>query len=295
MKHFEHIALSLALFAALLTGCSSPNASSARSPQRTTTNGTAKPPASGTRAQQPAATNPVPVIHVFVALCDNINQGIVPVSARLGNGEDPAQNLYWGAAYGVKTFFARSKDWSLAATIPNPQPAILERLVFKHRRERALLVADAYRGSEIKQATVDFLEAASGSAGETLTVQLDAAPVQFHTAGSARLVAYVGHDGLMDFSLPHHPQKKDDERRDAIILACASKNYFAAPLRETGANPLLWTTNLMAPEAYILERAVDGWLRRESGEQIRTRAAEVYHKYQNCGIKGARKLFSTGY
>ncbi|MEM6697149.1 MAG: hypothetical protein AAF599_02045, partial [Bacteroidota bacterium] len=41
-------------------------------------------------------------IHVFVALCDNVNQGIVPVPEHLGNGQDANSNLYWGAAYGVK-------------------------------------------------------------------------------------------------------------------------------------------------------------------------------------------------
>ena len=51
------------------------------------------------------------VIHVLVALCDNENQGIVPVPAHLGDGEDPKKNLYWGAAYGVKTFFSKSNDW----------------------------------------------------------------------------------------------------------------------------------------------------------------------------------------
>jgi len=33
------------------------------------------------------------VIYVVVALCDNVNQGIVPVAAHLGDGEDPAGNL----------------------------------------------------------------------------------------------------------------------------------------------------------------------------------------------------------
>jgi hypothetical protein len=43
------------------------------------------------------------MIHVFVALADNASQGIVPVSARLGNGEDPEHNLYrWGSAFGVE-------------------------------------------------------------------------------------------------------------------------------------------------------------------------------------------------
>jgi hypothetical protein len=45
------------------------------------------------------------VVHAFVALCDNKHQGIVPVPAILGNDDDPKNNLYWGAMYGVKTFF----------------------------------------------------------------------------------------------------------------------------------------------------------------------------------------------
>lgn len=44
-------------------------------------------------------------IHVFVALCDNANQGIVPVPESLGNGQDPKSNLYWGAIYGLKSYF----------------------------------------------------------------------------------------------------------------------------------------------------------------------------------------------
>jgi len=58
----------------------------------------------------PAQSSPFRTIHVFVALADNEHQGIVPVPARLGNGLDPAHNLYWGAAAGVKTFFSRSSD-----------------------------------------------------------------------------------------------------------------------------------------------------------------------------------------
>src|SRR5687767_1581214 len=58
-----------------------------------------------------APVNRTPVIHVFVALADNVNQGIVPVSATLGNGDNAATNLYWGAAFGIKTFFNKNKDW----------------------------------------------------------------------------------------------------------------------------------------------------------------------------------------
>ena len=238
-----------------------------------------------------APTNSIPVIHVFVALADNVNQGIVPVSANLGNGDNPATNLYWGAAFGIRTFFSRNKDWELLSVNPNPSAAILERCIFKHRRNQVLLVADAYRGNEISQTTWDFLEAAAGKPGE----KLKARDVEFHTAGSADLVAYIGHNGLMDFKLHANPKRRDDRQRRAIILACASKQYFSPSLQTSGATPLLWTTNLMAPEAYVLSAAIDGWLKKESDEQVRSRTAAAYNKYQNCGLRAANALFATGW
>jgi len=51
----------------------------------------------------------------------------------------------------------------------------------------------------------------------------------------------------------------------------------------------------MAPEAYTLKAAIDGWLLNETGTQIEERAAQTYHQYQKCGIKGARNLFTTGF
>ena len=113
--------------------------------------------------------------------------------------------------------------------------------------------------------------------------------------GGAQLITYIGHDGLMDFQPTSVSHKHDEEKRDAIILACASKNYFADALRPTGARPLLWTTNLMAPEAYVLSAAIDGWLNKETDEQIRLRAAKAYNRYQNCGLQSANKLFATGW
>jgi hypothetical protein len=242
--------------------------------------------------------NSVPVIHVFVALCDNVNQGIVPVSASLGNGDNPQTNLYWGAAFGIKTFFSKNKDWqpvnssSVSAKSPS---VVLDRVAFRHRRTGAFLVAEAYRGSYIRQATEDFLAAAAGERGEALTISFDGKSTDVYLGGSSALVTYIGHNGLMDFQLTSIPKKRDQEKREAIILACASKSYFADSLRAAGAKPLLWTTNLMAPEAYILSAAVDGWLNGESDEQIRLRAAKAYSAYQRIGLRGASGLFATGW
>lgn len=255
----------------------------------------ARPKSPNSEPVKVAARNSVPVVHVFVALCDNVNQGIVPVSASLGNGDNPATNLYWGAAFGVKTFFKKNKNWELVAEFQNPQPAIMERLIFKHKTSDVFLVADAYRGKEIRQTTVDFLEAAAGKPGEEISIKRQAGPASVNLAGSAEVVAYIGHDGLMDFTLTATPKKRDERKRQAIILACASKQYFSPALKNSGASPLLWTTNLMAPEAYVLSAALDGWLKQETDEQIRLRAAQAYHSYQKCGLKSAMNLFATGW
>jgi hypothetical protein len=51
----------------------------------------------------------------------------------------------------------------------------------------------------------------------------------------------------------------------------------------------------MAPEAYTLKSALDGWILRESNAQVRQRAAAAYQKYQKCSLGAARKLLTTGW
>lgn len=241
------------------------------------------------------ATHSAKTVHVFVALADNEHQGIVPTSTTLGNGEDPANNLYWGARYGVKSHFANSKMWMLVQRTVTPKDHVLERVVFQHRSTRALLVADAYRGKSIRQAIEAFLLAAAGGSPEDVTARINATNHTFGAGGRADLAVYVGHDGLMEFNIDNLPTQQDQRRHDVMVLACASKVYFREPVRKTGAHPLLWTTQLMAPEAYTLEAALEGWVRGETGEQIRERAAQAYNAYQKCGIRGARALFVTGW
>jgi hypothetical protein len=113
--------------------------------------------------------------------------------------------------------------------------------------------------------------------------------------GEASLLAYVGHDGLMDFALGERFQGPAQNPRQAIILACISKRYFGEHLRATGAAPLLWTTGLMAPEAYTLKAALNGWVLRERPEQIQEKAAAAYDAYQKCGLNAARRLLVTGW
>lgn len=231
------------------------------------------------------------VIHALVALCDNVNQGIVKVPAALGNGQDTNGNLYWGAAYGVRSWFSKSKEWKRMEKVAVPNAHVLERIIWKHTTEDAYLVADAYDGAYIQQATRDLLGFAGGHDASTVTVN----GRKLQVGGGADLIAYCGHDGLMDFAPPTMRGAMNSAHRDVIILACISKRFFAAPLKSTGATPLLWSTGLMAPEAYTLDAALQGWIRREDAQRVRERAAQAYAKWQKCSADASRKLLVSGW
>jgi hypothetical protein len=230
------------------------------------------------------------VVHVLVALCDNTYQSIVPVPAKIGNGQDPDRNLYWGCGFGVRTYFKKSAEWKFIRS-EKIDSINMERLVFKHVTKNIFLVADAYNGKYIKKCTEDLLNACAGKKKDTLRI----GKTVIGLFGNSQLLAYIGHDGLMDFELQGPFDKTDKEERDCIILACVSKTFFGSHLRATGARPLLWTTGLMCPEAYTLHDALSGWVVSEPAESIRSRAAKAYSKYQKCSEKAARNLLVTGY
>jgi len=232
----------------------------------------------------------IKTIHIFVALCDNKYQGIVPVPVKIGNGQDPNNNLYWGCGFGIRTYFKKSKDWKLVKT-QKIDSTILERLIFKHTTKNCYLVADAYNGKYIEKCTQEFLKSSAGIVKDTLQIDNKAIGI----AGNAKLIAYIGHDGLMDFKLTDSFQNSDKEKRDVIILACYSKRFFSPHLQSANVNPMVWTTGLMCPEAYTVHDAITGYLNNETTEQIRSRVALAYAKYQKCSSKAARNLLVTGW
>jgi hypothetical protein len=238
----------------------------------------------------------VTTLYVIVALCDNKYQGIVKVSQVIGNGQDPKNNLYWGAIYGVKTFFTRSSRWKKVSCFDLGKSHILESCVFRHKKTKKYMIAEAYDGREIKRAVRDYLKSLSGKNRKKVILKMRGGrTMQLAYGGYSPFVAFVGHNGLMDFHLDSYPVNTDGKKRDAVILACASKSYFQMPLKRAGAYPLIWTNGLLAPEAYILHAVLEGWLKKESPQFIHERAYRAYHKYQRCGLKGARGLFTTGW
>ena len=214
-------------------------------------------------------------IHVFVALADNKSQGILPVPEAIGNGDDASRNLYWGCSEALKPVLKSSSQWKLNRTESNPTASIIERVTFLHTSGKWELVADAYRGTAIKQCTVDFFAALSSDATGT------------------PLVAYIGHDGLMDFALPETATARRGPGRDVVVLCCKSEDFFGPHLEKVGARPLLTTTQLMYPGGFILKALLDGWMTGESAEQIRQRAAVSYARNQKISEKAASGVFAA--
>lgn len=230
------------------------------------------------------------VIHIFVALCDNASQGIQPVPKKIGNGDDAAHNLYWGCDDGVRTVFSRSKVWKrLAAADPDGEGPILERVVFRHEAAKAWLVADAYRGREIKTCLTDYFAALAG----TLKVEAVAGEQKFQAGGAADLIAYAGHDGLMEFQLPVPALAADLKPKAAIALCCVSQTFFAGHLEALQARPLLLTTQLMYPAAQTLHESIGGWLAGKDAEACRQLAAAAYAKNQRISVKAAAGVFTA--
>jgi hypothetical protein len=215
-------------------------------------------------------------IQVFVALADNHSQGIVPVPAKIGNGDDAAHNLYWGCDEALPAVFKASGEWKAAPAAPSANPAVLQRAVFTHKSGNWELTADAYRGSAIRECINDFF-AALASDDPNLP-----------------LVAYIGHDGLMDFALPAAATARRGPGREAIVLCCTSSVYFGPHLAAVNSRPVLLTTQLMYPGGFVLRAALDGWVAKESPEQIRQRAAAAYARNQKISVKAAAGVFTTG-
>jgi len=241
-----------------------------------------------------AAAPPPKVIHAFVALCDNDSQGIAPVPKKIGNGDDPENNLYWGCDDGLRSVFARSKAWQKIPTPaldPDGSGPILQRLVFRHKATGAFLVGDAYRGRDIKACLTDYFAALAGH--HPVTVK--AGDTEFAAGGAAQLVAYLGHNGLMEFTIngPSPTHDAAASPRTAIVLCCLSRRYFKGPLTTAGARSLLLTRQLMYPAAQLLHEAADDWLAGKTPDECAARAAAAYAANQKISRKAAAGVFAT--
>lgn len=241
------------------------------------------------------------VIHVSVALADNKHQWIAPVHGSIGNGQDARSNLYWGARYGLKTFFVKDAGWKVIRQVATKDKRVLESLIFTKliarngHKVKVYLIADAWDGRYISETIQQFLRFSAGS--DVITLDVDSQSLD--AGGAAHLKVYIGHDALMDFfglkdKAIQNPEKAVSTlQSDAIVLACKSKAYFEPRLKAFGSHSLVLTSGLMAPEAYSLDAAITTWVAGAGDNEVRRSAAAAYAKYQKISPGSARALFNV--
>jgi hypothetical protein len=213
-------------------------------------------------------------VEAFVCLCDNDHQAIAKVGKAIGNGLDPAGNLYWGCSDGLSTYFKKSKKWKLVKTDKPKEGPILVTLTFKHHSGKATLIAHAYRGDQMAKCIEDFF-------------------VKTRDGGKGELVVFIGHNGMMDnvITLPK-AAPTNDETSESIVLGCLTQSYFTKPLKSMNSSPLLLTKSLMYPGSFLLHDALEVWFKNGSKKEIREAAAKAYAKNQKISVKGARTVFA---
>lgn len=203
-------------------------------------------------------------VHVYVALC---NVSCLPND--LGNGDNLTRNLYWGAGYGIKSYFSKDADWITLSDDYDHSDFVAERIVYKHTYSDIRVVVDAYWGKHIGNAIFDCLADSTSS-----------------------LCVYVGHNELMGGITPN---VSSENQKDIILFTCFGKDYFEPYLKNVNAYPVLWTTTSVAPEAYILDSALNDWINKVDYNTLRQNTARVYDKFQHCGYDQAYKTFTTGW
>ena len=242
------------------------------------------------------------VIHVLVALCDNKYQAIAPVPAAIGNGQDPSNNLYWGAAFGFKTYFAKQKEWQVIQVNKPNNGKILEEIIYKHQNKDVYLIAQAYDGKYINDTVDDFISYSAGKQSASFLIN----KTKIEAGAKANLVVYVGHDALMEWSWRNYlpdswrwytlskAEQEKQKSRYAAVFACKSQKYFTPPLSRLGITPLILTLHRMAPEAYSIHAMISSWLDGEAKDVIRLKVATAYSQYQKL-TKPALHIFTTEY
>lgn len=212
-------------------------------------------------------------IAVFVGLADNATQGIAKVPAKIGDGDRPAENLYWGCTEGLKAYFKASPVWKLQTdTTATGDSRILERLTFRHGKRDAVLVAEAWRGSNLP----DCYRAFQGAA----------------VSGDNALVVFLGHNVLMD-ALIEPPATRAPRPTDAMVLCCKSESFFRERIEAAGLRPVLMTQQSMYPGSFLLHDALEPWLAGRDRASIRAAAGTAYARNQKISVAAATGVFAN--
>jgi hypothetical protein len=252
-----------------------------------------------------AAGKPL-VVQVHVPLCDN---DIIPCgNARLGDGDSPKTNLYWSTTAGFGRWFARKKSgWKRVLdgdgdTVGDAD--VLDVLVYKRtvKASRAwrdagapktfevFVVAQAWRGEAIDRALDAWANELYGGGARTLTLDDG---TELAAGGAARIVAYVGHNRLMDLESYAWPDDGSSMTKGAVAIACHTDSYMHDEVPADDRVPLLFTRDFLFASAPPLEGVVLAFSQGGDYRAIRKAAAVKYAEPEQKSVKRVQGAFTN--
>ena len=252
-----------------------------------------------------AAGKPL-VAQVHVPLCDNGT--LACGNAKLGDGDAPDTNLYWATSPGFGTYFEkRSRGWTRVLDSDGSaidEPDVLDLRVYRRTvsssqawRTRGApatfdvyIVAQAWRGTSIDDALATYAAHLSGAPGVAIGLP-DGATLA--AGGDARLVAYVGHNRLMDVAHPYPWPVAGTAPRGMIAIACHTAAYMQPLVPGPTRVPLLFIRDFLFSNAAPLEGAVLAFARGGGYAEIRGAAAAGNATVQDRELKRVAGAFTN--
>ncbi|MBS1119034.1 MAG: uncharacterized protein H6Q90_1262 [Deltaproteobacteria bacterium] len=228
------------------------------------------------------------VAEVHVPLCDNTI--IACGNARLGDGDNPDTNLYWATTPGFGAWFTRKGGgWKHVLHQRGGDTGNVDIVavdVFRRTvqtpaswRKRGLgstfeldIVVHGWRGKAIDHALAAYASDVSGGAARTLVLD-DRSTLE--AGGAAQLVAWVGHNRLMDLERFEWP-KPGRVVTGTIAIACHTAAYMEAEVSAATRVPLLMTRDLLFANAAPLEATVLAFAAGGSYAKMRGDASVAY-------------------
>ncbi len=228
------------------------------------------------------------VAEVHVPLCDNTI--IACGNPKLGDGDNPDTNLYWATTPGFGAWFARKAGgWKHVlhqrgdatgnadiVAVDVYRRTVQTPASWKKRGVAGTfevdIVVHGWRGKAIDHALAAYAQDVSG--GATRTLLLDD-KTKLDAGGASQLVAWVGHNRLMDLE-PYVWPKAGAKVTGTIAIACHTAAYMEAEVSAATRVPLLMTRDLLFANAAPLEATVLAFAAGGSYAKMRSDASVAY-------------------
>lgn len=233
-----------------------------------------------------AAGQPL-TVDVIVPLCDSTI--IACGNTRLGDGDNPATNLYWATTPGFGRWFAHEgRGWTPVAA-PAPTANVLAHLVY--RRTVAAPASWRRRGAPARFPIEVSIRAWRGSAIDDALAAYAAA---LASDASAHLVAWVGHNRLMDLERFEWPAATSrTSTKGVIAIACHTAVYMEDSVVDDRRVPLLMTRDLLFANAAPLEAVVLAFARGADYARMRRDAIAAYARVRDRPARRVAGAFSN--